>query len=381
MTFPSVRVVHDPFGMGMAFSAAIFALPTEPTSTASCNILGRGTVWRAPASSPFYAVAGTVPIVPIAASAAYGRARLGFPGRGAAFARFVPGLRLPITALLMPAFARHRAIGILPTPSTLPIPCTAYEQSPVAPSTLEEHRRHRGRRGREARDRAIPGGWAGPSRTGWRRTADGSPFPVAKGALPPCDLLVDNAGTFSVCVPLWECDPDLRARGTDVNLKGTFLDVQPRRRWHGRPRPGAGVQRRLYGRGARRPPLRHVLRRLGGHADDRRPGDGADPAWLPGRRGGPSGRGHRAEPPADGGRAGADLPPAEKGQLHARRGRPARRRRRLRGGARLGSGRRAVGAAPAAPSGRRGADRRCRPRPGPGPPDAADRRLRERTNG
>ena len=45
----------------------------------------------------------------------------------------------------------------------------------------------------------------------------------AEGDLPPCDLLVNNAGTFSVCAPMWECDPDLWFRDIDINLKGTFL--------------------------------------------------------------------------------------------------------------------------------------------------------------
>ena len=29
--------------------------------------------------------------------------------------------------------------------------------------------------------------------------------------------------SFSVCAPMWECDPDLWFRDIDVNLKGTFL--------------------------------------------------------------------------------------------------------------------------------------------------------------
>ena len=45
----------------------------------------------------------------------------------------------------------------------------------------------------------------------------------AEAALPPCDLLVNNAGTFSVCAPMWECDPDLWLRDVRVNLQGTFL--------------------------------------------------------------------------------------------------------------------------------------------------------------
>lgn len=45
----------------------------------------------------------------------------------------------------------------------------------------------------------------------------------AEEALPPCDLLINNAGTFSVCAPMWECDPELWFRDIDVNLKGTFL--------------------------------------------------------------------------------------------------------------------------------------------------------------
>ena len=45
----------------------------------------------------------------------------------------------------------------------------------------------------------------------------------AEAALPPCDLLVNNAGTFSVCAPLWDCDPDLWTRDIRVNLVGTFL--------------------------------------------------------------------------------------------------------------------------------------------------------------
>ncbi|WP_226782390.1 SDR family NAD(P)-dependent oxidoreductase [Oceaniglobus trochenteri] len=45
----------------------------------------------------------------------------------------------------------------------------------------------------------------------------------AEKALPPCDLLINNAGTFSVCAPMWECDPDRWFRDIDVNLKGTFL--------------------------------------------------------------------------------------------------------------------------------------------------------------
>ena len=45
----------------------------------------------------------------------------------------------------------------------------------------------------------------------------------AEEALAPCDLLVNNAGTFSVCAPMWECDPDLWQRDIRVNLIGTFL--------------------------------------------------------------------------------------------------------------------------------------------------------------
>lgn len=45
----------------------------------------------------------------------------------------------------------------------------------------------------------------------------------AEADLPPCDLLVNNAGTFSACAPMWECDPDRWFRDIDVNLKGTFL--------------------------------------------------------------------------------------------------------------------------------------------------------------
>lgn len=37
------------------------------------------------------------------------------------------------------------------------------------------------------------------------------------------DLLVNNAGTFSVCAPMWECDPDLWFRDININLFGTFL--------------------------------------------------------------------------------------------------------------------------------------------------------------
>lgn len=45
----------------------------------------------------------------------------------------------------------------------------------------------------------------------------------AEADLASCDLLVNNAGTFSVCAPMWECDPDLWFRDIDINLKGTFL--------------------------------------------------------------------------------------------------------------------------------------------------------------
>lgn len=45
----------------------------------------------------------------------------------------------------------------------------------------------------------------------------------AEAELGPCDLLINNAGTFSVCAPMWECDPDLWFRDIDINLKGTFL--------------------------------------------------------------------------------------------------------------------------------------------------------------
>lgn len=45
----------------------------------------------------------------------------------------------------------------------------------------------------------------------------------AETDLGPCDLLINNAGTFSVCAPMWECDPELWFRDIDVNLKGTFL--------------------------------------------------------------------------------------------------------------------------------------------------------------
>lgn len=42
-------------------------------------------------------------------------------------------------------------------------------------------------------------------------------------ALGPVDLLINNAGTFSVCAPMWECDPELWLRDIRVNLYGTFL--------------------------------------------------------------------------------------------------------------------------------------------------------------
>jgi len=45
----------------------------------------------------------------------------------------------------------------------------------------------------------------------------------AEDRLPACDLLVNCAGTFSVCAPMWECDPELWARDISVNLLGTFL--------------------------------------------------------------------------------------------------------------------------------------------------------------
>ena len=45
----------------------------------------------------------------------------------------------------------------------------------------------------------------------------------AEGALPPPDLLINSAGTFSVCAPMWECDPDRWVRDIEVNLKGTFF--------------------------------------------------------------------------------------------------------------------------------------------------------------
>ena len=41
--------------------------------------------------------------------------------------------------------------------------------------------------------------------------------------LGPVELLVNNAGTFSVCAPMWECDPELWLRDVRVNLYGTFL--------------------------------------------------------------------------------------------------------------------------------------------------------------
>lgn len=45
----------------------------------------------------------------------------------------------------------------------------------------------------------------------------------AEAEAPACDLLVNGAGTFSVCAPMWECDPDLWFRDIRVNLYGTFL--------------------------------------------------------------------------------------------------------------------------------------------------------------
>ncbi|MXU64393.1 SDR family NAD(P)-dependent oxidoreductase [Oceanomicrobium pacificus] len=46
---------------------------------------------------------------------------------------------------------------------------------------------------------------------------------AAEAAFGPCELLVNNAGTFSVCAPMWECDPDLWQRDVRINLIGTFL--------------------------------------------------------------------------------------------------------------------------------------------------------------
>jgi NAD(P)-dependent dehydrogenase (short-subunit alcohol dehydrogenase family) len=42
-------------------------------------------------------------------------------------------------------------------------------------------------------------------------------------ALGPVDLLVNNAGTFSVIAPVWEADPEKWFRDIRVNLYGSFL--------------------------------------------------------------------------------------------------------------------------------------------------------------
>lgn len=45
----------------------------------------------------------------------------------------------------------------------------------------------------------------------------------AEAQLGPVDLLVNNAGTFSVVAPVWESDPELWFRDVRTNLFGTYL--------------------------------------------------------------------------------------------------------------------------------------------------------------
>ncbi len=41
--------------------------------------------------------------------------------------------------------------------------------------------------------------------------------------LRPANILINNAGTFSVIVPVWEVDPQRWFRNITTNLYGTFL--------------------------------------------------------------------------------------------------------------------------------------------------------------
>jgi NAD(P)-dependent dehydrogenase (short-subunit alcohol dehydrogenase family) len=45
----------------------------------------------------------------------------------------------------------------------------------------------------------------------------------AEAALGPIDVLVNNAGTFSVIAPVWETDPELWFRDVKINLYGSYL--------------------------------------------------------------------------------------------------------------------------------------------------------------
>ena len=362
--FPMVWVVYNSLKTKAAFSASIFALPTDPTLDAYRTIFAEGTVLGAMANSIFYAVTSTVLIVVLAYSIAYALARFDFPGRRLVFSFFLLGLLLPIPALLVPVFIQYRAIGILDTQYVLLIPYTAFglslavflmegyirkvpveldeaahidganlltvmfvivfpicrpivatvallsflhswnefafghdpdprrglQADPALAQDLRRAIRHRLSRpdGRDG-DRVDPGHRAVPllpredrRRLRWRRrqVLKGSSMPTAyvtgaagglgraicaalredgwqvamfdldvagldgdvaarmdvrdrasvdaavtqaETSLPPCDLLVNNAGTFSVCAPMWECDPDKWFRDIDVNLKGTFL--------------------------------------------------------------------------------------------------------------------------------------------------------------